>query len=78
MRLGLLLTRLLGEGRRRGLGLNLNLPKLWRRLSLLRLRPLLGRLLSVVLVEGLPRLVKRVRRMTQMLRMHLLLLLRMV
>jgi hypothetical protein len=45
---------------------------------LLRLRPLLGRLLSVVLVEGLPRLVKRVRRMTQMLRMHLLLLLRMV
>jgi hypothetical protein len=45
---------------------------------LLRLRPLLGRLLSVVLVESLPRLVKRVRRMTQMLRMHLLLLLRMV
>jgi hypothetical protein len=45
---------------------------------LLRLRPLLGRLLSVVLVESLPRLVKRVGRMTQMLRMHLLLLLRMV
>jgi hypothetical protein len=45
---------------------------------LLRLRPLLRRLLGMVLVKSLPRLVEGMRSMAQMLLMHLLLLLRMM
>lgn len=58
--------------------LNLNLAKLWCWLSLLGLRPLLGGLLGMMLMEGLPRLVEGMSSMTQMLWMHLLLLLRMM
>lgn len=56
------------------MGLNLNLPELRRRLSLLRWRSLLWRALDMVGVVGLPRLVERVRRVTQVLVMQLLLL----
>jgi len=75
VRLLLLLARLLRQGRRRRLRLDLNLANLGSWLSLLRLRPLLRRLLSMVLMKGLSRLGKGVRRMGQVLRMHLLLLL---
>lgn len=60
------------------MGLNLNLPEFWRRLSLLGWRPLLWRALGMVRVVGLPRLVERVRRVTQVLVVQLLLLLLMV
>jgi hypothetical protein len=42
------------------------------------LGPLLRGLLSMVLVESLSRLIQRMGRMSQVLRVHLLLLLRMV
>jgi hypothetical protein len=78
VRLSLLLTGLLGQRRRRGLGFHLNLTKFRGWLSLLGLGPLLRGLLSMVLVESLSRLIQRMGRMSQVLRVHLLLLLGMV